>query len=438
MTDSRIPPYSEEAERCLLGAILLDHARVLDLCVEAGLTEEAFYVPVHRTIYAAMLAMLRAGAPVDSATLAEALRAAGNLEAIGGGRYLDNLVDQTPTAAHAEYYLSIVSDKHLLRSVIAVCRDVEQQAYDSDDDPENQRSKAEFALGQLQRVQATTDEPKAIISRQFGIWEMAKKTGCAGIPTGFRVIDQCFGGLLEASFMVVSGKRGSCKTTLARNVCENIGMRGVPCSYCSLEQTAEQIWGAIVARQARQSVFLLNCGSNKVHWPAMTEAAGIVHTWPIYVDDRPKTPAQLWSWARREVNKHGSKLLVLDYLQAMTPDQKYRSDESKITDFSGTCRAIAKDLRVCVLAIATLSNEGNLRGSGQIGYDAWGHINLRQADDYAIPGNMHYQADIEKQRFGPTFRGCDLWLIGDEQRLEERDPALMGEPREGDYYAEEP
>jgi len=414
-----VPPYSEEAERSVLGSLLLDSVRVVDLCVNLGLTPESFYIPVHRTLYEQMIAMLRASKVIDITTLSEFCKTAGVFDLIGGPSGLNQLIDSTPTAANAEYYAKIVLEKQLLRSIVASCRDIEGQVYESDN-PEDLRSRAEFTFGQLRQEKTQADTADNAITRQFTSWETAQRTGCAGIPTGFEIIDKCFGGLMEASLMIFSGKAGACKTTLARNITENVGMRGIPVSYCSLEQTSDQLWGSIVAREAKQSVFLLNCGSKAINWPKMIQARAVVSKWPIWVDDRPKTPTQLWSWARYEINKHGSKLLVLDYLQALTPDEKYKSDESRITAYSATCRAIAKDLRVCFIVISALSNEGNLRGSGMISYDAWGHIKMSKADDWKMPDNLHYLADIEKQRFGPEISGRDLWLIGNEQRLEEK------------------
>ena len=127
-TPLRIPPYSEEAERGVLGSILLDASRVLDLCVESGLsTPESFYVPAHRTFYGVLQQMSSRGEVIDMLTVLERLRAENLLDAVGGAAFLEKLVDATPTAAHAEYYIDIVRQKALLRRAIDCAREIEGQ-----------------------------------------------------------------------------------------------------------------------------------------------------------------------------------------------------------------------------------------------------------------------------------------------------------------------
>ena len=126
----RVPPHSVEAERGVLGSILLDAARVMDLCVEAGLDEDAFHLYAHRVVYSAFLAMSKGGMPIDMLTAVQQLRAIDRLKDVGGAEFLEKLVDATPTAAHAEYYIDIVRQKYLLRRTIACARRVEQTCYE--------------------------------------------------------------------------------------------------------------------------------------------------------------------------------------------------------------------------------------------------------------------------------------------------------------------
>ena len=131
-SSDRVPPSSEEAERGVLGSILLDASRVMDLAVDNQLVPDAFYVPRHQIVFEAMMVLYQANAAIDVLTLGEGLKATDELAAVGGLAYLDEVVDFTPTAAHAEYYIDIVRQKHLLRCIIAAARDAETACYGDD------------------------------------------------------------------------------------------------------------------------------------------------------------------------------------------------------------------------------------------------------------------------------------------------------------------
>jgi len=235
---------------------------------------------------------------------------------------------------------------------------------------------------------------------------------------------------MPGAFYILSGTPGSGKTTLARNIMEHVACN-LDETVCliSLEQTAEQIWGAIVACHARVSMFQLNQGHLRPeHHSSLVASAGIVHKWPIHVIDTPATLSRIWSTARRMFTRNKCRLVVIDYIQRIRPEQKYHSDESKFTHFSLTLAELAKELKITVMAISSLSREGKLRGSGQLDFDAWAHIKLRRGDDWS-PKNLVYSCSFEKQRFGPIIEEENLLLIGDEQRFQwpVGVDALMGE-----------
>ncbi|MDD5708533.1 MAG: DnaB-like helicase N-terminal domain-containing protein, partial [Kiritimatiellae bacterium] len=139
----RVPPHNAEAERGVLGSILLDAGRVMDLCIESGLIEDSFYLPPHRLLFAAFQAMAGAGTAIDLVTTAAQLRAMERFDEVGGAAFLEKLIDDTPTAAHAEYYIDIVRQKHLLRSTIACARKVESACFDEDQSADQVLSEAE-------------------------------------------------------------------------------------------------------------------------------------------------------------------------------------------------------------------------------------------------------------------------------------------------------
>lgn len=413
----RTLPYSEEAERGLLGCILKDAQRVLDLCIEARMLAEWFYLPMHRTIAEVAIRLHVAAQAVDLITVTAALSDAGQLDAIGGHACLDRIMDDCGTPEHAGHYLAIVTEKAHLRRIIETCRKIEADATGPDAKPTEIGSRAEYAFAQIDGTGEEIKQPKDVLIEQITLWEQAQESGCVGVQTGYRVIDRFFGGLMEGALYYLSGMPGAGKTTFARNIAENVARRGHPVWFWSLEQTGGQVWGSIAATEAKESVFFLNQGNPRASVRNVFDAATRVMRLPITIDDRGQSPATLWTSARKAVTKHGCKLFILDYLQALREDSRHESDVIRQTQHSNAVRDIAKTLRVPVLVISALSNEGRLRGSGMLGYDAWAHIKLEQAEDFPQTGRV--RVSFEKQRFGPLVGDEELILIGNEQRFVE-------------------
>lgn len=401
---------------CVLGAVLCPNGQdLLDRYVEAGLTAKDFYSAACGEIFTAMLAIRQANRPVDLLTVPDYMERNGSaVERI----FLEQLVDDTPTTAYAEHYMRIVKADSLRRKLIFAGHEIVEKAHESADDAELLRAKAEADIAGLRHDDSQATDTRHPLDRQIEVWEKAQHTRCAGIPTGFSLLDRYFGGLMEAALYVFSGPAGAGKTTLARNIAENVAMRGIPADYITLEQTSEQIWGAVAARHAKQSMFRLNQGHVLSDLCRVKDAAKTVKEWPLYVDDASHTPVTLQSRARRMTSKRGVKLIVIDYLQAIHPARRYDSQEQQITDYSATCRDIAKTLRVPVIIISALSNEGRTRGSGMVSYDAWAHIEIRKAQAWT-PQNLIYDTVFHKQRFGPPATNAQLELVGNEQRFKE-------------------
>lgn len=438
MNDQRVPPHSEEAERGLLGAIILDYERVMDACLDRHVKPDWFYIPAHGVIYGAMLELSAKLRPIDIATTTEILRVTNRLDAIGGYTYLERLVDGTPAASHFGYYLDIVAAKHTLRRLIQCAREIEASAFDGSEDAEALRAEAEYMFanvverGAHDLVTAETaleDFTARIIT--------AMSAGCAGIPTGFSFFDKYLGGLMQCALIYLSGAAKSGKTTLARNICENLALRTtpVPSLFFSLEQPAELIYGAMAAREARISLHRLLIGhARQEDVDRIRAAASQVTRRAVIVDDRPQTPSTLWSRTRQAIRKHGVQFVVIDYLQKIRPDKEYKSDEARITDFSATVTAIAKDLRIPVLCISSLSHEGKLRGSRAMEYDHWGHVQIEKQDQKTEAGHYMFRVSLDGQRFGPQFEPSSIFMIPDENRFAEDDgtlelpPEFRGEP----------
>jgi len=428
----RIPPYSEEAEKGVLGSILLDSAKVMDLCIERQLVPESFFVPAHRIIFETMQEMTSESMAVDALTVTDGLKSAGKLEKIGGAVFLDRLIDSTPTAAHAEYYIDIVRQKHLLRCVIACSREAENECFSSQESADIILSKAE---------QSFMD----ITERQHGFvmpWPAAVKTtmehverildthrGLSGISTGFLNLDKHLQGLRRGEMIVIAARPSMGKTSLAMNIAERVAL-GIgdpehtrkPVGIFSLEMAHEALVLRMLCSHARVSSFRLSGGyvSARESHPKLTTAASVLSKAPVFLDDTGGLDIlELRARARRMKKKNRVELVVVDYLQLLhSKEYAKQGRQIETAHISGNLKSMAKELKVPVLVLSQLSRApeqrdktakpklSDLRDSGAIEQDADVVCMLRRPCKYPLDEEAGDETlaivDIVKQRNGPT------------------------------------
>jgi replicative DNA helicase len=428
----RSPPYSEEAEKGVLGSILLDSVRVMDLCVEHQIVPEAFYVPAHRALFEVLLDMLNQNVVIDLLTVTDRLRGAGRLDAIGGTATLDRLVDSTPTAAHAEYYIDIVRQKHLLRCIIATAREAENECFTSEES-------ADMTLGKVE--QAFLD----ITERQHGYvtpWtEAVKRTmehveriltsrrGLTGLSTGFLNLDRVLQGLRPGEMIVLAARPSMGKTSLAMNIAENVALgRGDPdheahpVGIFSLEMSHDALVLRMLCSHAGVSSHKLTTGyaSATTDHGKLIQAASVLSKAPLFLDDTGGLDImELRARARRMKKKQDVKLIVVDYLQLLHSGEFTRQGRQVETaHISGNLKAMAKELRLPILVLSQLSRApeqrgetgrprlSDLRDSGAIEQDADVVCMLRRPCKYPEDEEAEDEAlaivEIVKQRNGPT------------------------------------
>jgi len=437
----RAPPHNAEAERGVLGSILLDATRVMDLCLSQGMLPESFHVPQNRALFSALIEMHRAGAVIDMITVNERLRASGLLQSVGGPAFIEELVDQTPTSAHAEYYIELVHQKHLLRCIIDCAREAEATCYESRQSADLVLSAAEQAfLNITERQRGFVGAwPKAVNDTVSHISKLLDlgPGGISGLPTGLRNLDEKTRGLRGGEMIVLAARPSMGKTSLAMNLAECVALgqdmngrplvgdhaRPHPVAVFSLEMSQEALALRMLCGLAKVSSYKIESGmvSAKSVGDEITRAASKLSKAPLYVDDTGALDVlELRARARRMKKKHNIELIVIDYLQMLNCREFARQGRQQETSaISSNIKAMAKELKIPVVVLSQLSRApeqradksarpklSDLRDSGAIEQDADVVLLLRRPCKY--PGDEEYEdkslaiVDIAKHRNGPT------------------------------------
>ncbi|MEI6564528.1 MAG: replicative DNA helicase [bacterium] len=425
----RVPPHSEDAERGVLGAVLLDADKVMDLCIEKQLEPESFYIPAHRAIFEVMAAMSREGRPLDLLTVGERLKNTGWLDRIGGPTALHRIVDATPTSAHAEYYINIVRDRHLLRKIIETARGAERNCFDPTVEANEVLNHVEQAFfditaNQHGRMRSWEDMVNEII----GTFDNKHK-GFLGVPTGFKDLDHTIKGMKSGNMIVLAARPSMGKTSLAMNVAEHVALgkgdaecRPRPVGVFSLEMSSLDLVKRMICCKAGVSGHDISDGFiSQTNHGHLIGAANLLSHAPIFIDDSAGLDiVELRARARRMRSKHNVELIVIDYLQLLrAPEYSRHGRQVEITMVSAGIKGMAKELGIPVLVLSQLSRapeaRGNeekpklsdLRDSGSIEQDADIVMMLRRpcrtASDPERDNRTLAIVEIVKNRNGPAM-----------------------------------
>ena len=390
----KTPPHSAEAERGVLGSILLDtetgdDVRVLDICQSRGITPESFFVPRHRMLYETLIAMSASGQPIDPVTLNTCLRAQGRLDAVGGVQAIQALVEGTPTSAHAEYWIDILRQKHLLRTLIARSNETIAKCYD-----ETQSSNADVLLGEVERsildiggeASVQTEWKTAVSNTLRHIENMFSRGAGAmdGLPTGFKYVDEKLLGLKPSEMIVIAARPSVGKTSFAMNIAECVAtgqdINGVPFKtdskptrhpvlVFSLEMDTLSLAKRMICGRAHVSTWriardLMSRDEKSAASARLFKAAGELKDVPLFIDDASGLDiADLRARARRMKKTHGIELIVIDYLQMCNCREAARQGRQIETSrISGQIKAMAKELKIPVIVLSQLSRANEQRG----------------------------------------------------------------------------
>jgi replicative DNA helicase len=418
---AHVPPHALEAERAVLGALLLDPALVND-AIGLPLAPDDFYRDAHQKIYRSILSLHERGERPDSVTLSDELQKRGELEAIGGRAELARIFDYGVTTANLDSHARIVIDKALLRRLIGASQEIAREATAGRDEVRDVLDRAEARIFAITDRKVRKDIFRMRDLTAPAIHELQRlhelKTRITGLATGLDDIDEMTGGFQPGELIVVAGRPSMGKTALCLNIAEHAAIKGrKPVVVFSLEMSKEQLVLRMLSSRSQINLRQLRTGYIGDDWSRLTKATGELHSAPIWIDDTPGLSAlELRAKARRIRSEEPLSLIVVDYLQLMRGPDSVDSRQQEISHITRSLKGLAKELAVPIIALSQLSRAPELRGakgipmlsdlreSGAIEQDADVVIFVYREEFYHPTEENHGKATIKvaKQRNGPT------------------------------------
>jgi len=431
----KITPQNLDAEMAVLGSMILDEEAIAT-AVEK-LDRNFFYKDSHQKIFQAISDLYALNKAVDLITLTDALKRDGVIDSVGGASYLTALANAVPSAANIGHYVNIVREKSILRTLINNGTKIISLCYESDGNIDEVVDNAERLIFEIseRRTQGSYQHIKEIVSDSIETIDTLyrKKAHVTGIPTGYIDFDIKTAGLQNSDLIVVAGRPSMGKSAFALGMVEHAGIvEKIPTAVFSLEMSKEQLAQRMLCAHAKVDAQKVRTGYLATSdWPRLTAAAGKISEAPIFIDDSPAISVmELRAKARRLKAQQDIKLIILDYMQLMRGSSSVESRQQEISEISRSLKALARELRLPIVAISQLSRAvesrndhrpqlSDLRESGAIEQDA-DVVVLLLREEYYNPTSENQgiaEVIIAKQRNGPVG-SLKLAFIKEHTRFE--------------------
>ncbi len=446
----KLPPQNVEAEQIVLGAVLIDKNaifRVADLLVP-----DDFYSPQHGRIYEGILALYEKHQPIDVLSLTTYLKEKETLKDVGGSGYLADLTNQVSNASHVQHYAGIVKQKKILRDLVKASAEIAENAFNTKGEVEDLLDDVEQKILSIsqkslpQNFVALKDDLATAYERIAKLHEGGSKL--RGVPTGFPELDNTLSGLQQSELVILGARPSVGKTSLALDIARNASKVGFTVGVFSLEMSREQLQDRIIAAESQVPLWNILTGriSNDGEFGMIQGALDRLSDVKLFIDDSPSLNVlQMRSMARRLQVEHGLDLLVVDYLQLIRPRISSDNMVNMVTEISRGLKALARELKVPVLALSQLSRGleqrdhkiprlSDLRDSGSIEQDAdvvmFIYRDERNPNDTSSPADNIIHLRVAKHRNG-ALKDMDFFFDAEratfkalEKRYEEQLPAL--------------
>lgn len=424
----RIMPSSIEAERSVIGAMLIDKDAVV--IASETVVKEDFYHQPYGVLFESILEMYNEGQPVDVIILQNRLREKDVPPEVSSVEFVAGLISAVPTSANIKYYANIVAEQSILRRMIKVNEEIANQCYLGNDSVENILADAEKQMFNLFQNRGGGDFVpirQIVISALEKIERAAKAKGeVTGIATGFLDLDYKMSGLQNSDLILVAARPSMGKTAFVLNIAQYVAFHSNLCTAVfSLEMSKEQLMNRLFSLESRVDAQLLRTGNlADSDWEKLIEGAGTIGNSSLIIDDTPGISiAELRSKCRKYKLEYDLKLIIIDYLQLMSGNGRTDSRQQEISDISRSLKGLARELNVPVIALSQLSRQveqrpdhrpmlSDLRESGAIEQDA-DVVMFIYRDDYYnkdTPNKNIAEIIIAKQRNGPIGTVNLVWL----------------------------
>jgi replicative DNA helicase len=416
----KLQPHNIEAEEAILGSLLIDPDAIIR--VATFLAPDDFYVERHGWVYEAIRDLHERREPADLVTLTDELERRNQLAQVGGSAYLTGLINATPTSIHVEFYARIVERTAVLRRLIDAAGQIARLAYEDTEDASEVLDRAEEIIFSVAARQVDRDlRPIMQVLDKYidRIEYLRQHQGeIIGIPTGLADLDKLLGGLQRSDLVILAGRPGMGKTSLALSIALQAARRWQKrVAIFSLEMSDEQLVQRLVSAETGIDSQRLRLGDIKEdEWATFIQATNLLAGTSVYIDDTPAISAlELRTKARRLYAEHGLDLLIVDYLQLMRGDFRSENRQQEISFISRSLKALARELNIPVLSLSQLSRQvesrhdkrpmlSDLRESGSIEQDADVVMFIYRDEVYNQDTEFPNIAEIilSKHRSGPT------------------------------------
>jgi replicative DNA helicase len=387
--DPKLPPQDIEAERSVLGALMLDKEAIIRVADLLNATD--FYNPAHAKIFEAIFELFEKNEPIDILSVSKKIKDKNQLMDIGGSTYLTELINSVPTAAHISYYAKLVRQKKMLRDLIRASSEITEKVFDPSENPEDLLDDVEqkiFSISQKSRPQSfipIKDELKAAFERIEKLHQGER--GLRGVTTGFDELDNYLSGLQRSDLIILGARPSLGKTALCLDIARNAAIKTkMPIGIFSLEMSKDQIIDRLIASEAQVPLWKLRTGrlSDDIEFEMIQDALDRLSQAPIFIDDTPSANIiQLRSMARRLRAEQGLSLLVIDYIQLIHPRNNIDNMVQAMTEVSRGLKGLARELEVPILAAAQLSRAVEQRD-----------IRIPRLSDLRESGSLEQDADV--------------------------------------------